>query len=208
MLHMLEQKYVQPIIVTKTGNHQDVIAAAAVASFLAKTQTPNAPEWTPWLATNFTKTVRRANQKQFEEIQKTATISVSIGQAQACAYPPMEETKLPKIIKKLQVSGTEMKKTQTLLQPTKGSVIVTLNDTLQMSTGKASAQASHALWLWALKENPETVKKWTQTPSIHIEELTEAEFKQQCEQNATVVKDSGHTEIKPGSLTATARYVS
>jgi hypothetical protein len=52
---------VQPIILLRSGSHEDAIRCVAEASLRAYVSAPDLPEWEQWLAGSFTKKVRRAS---------------------------------------------------------------------------------------------------------------------------------------------------
>ena len=81
---------------------------------------------------------------------------------------------------------------------------IALNDSLGMSTGKAAAQAAHALFAWVLEGEPRDVDQWRGDGcGLSVERLGAAEFRRQArEANGPVIHDAGRTEITPGSATA------
>lgn len=52
---------VQPIVLLRSGSHEDAVRCVAEASLRAYVSAPDLPEWRQWLAGSFTKTVRRAS---------------------------------------------------------------------------------------------------------------------------------------------------
>ena len=198
---MASTEYVQPIVVTRSGTHQDVIAAAALASLGAYQLFPEVPSWNQWMSGRFTKTVRRARPAQFVAATELSLVEVTVGYARACAFAPMFPDDFPHAVSKLQVSGTNMEHAQPdTAQP--GQVVVYLNQDLHMSTGKSAAQASHALWMWFLTANPTDRILWS--GQLCVAQLSEPQFSTQGAA-AHVVVDAGLTETSPGCTTAFAK---
>lgn len=179
------------------------IAAAALASVGALIANPRHPYWKPWAQGAFAKSVRRADAKMFAKVagEFPDHALAEIGDAKALGFAPMQADSLPKRLAKLQVSGTTLPAGGTG-EPT--SVRIALNDSLGMSTGKAAAQAAHALFAWVLEGEPRDVDTWRGDGcGLSVERLDDAEFRRQAgEANSPVIHDAGRTEIEPGSATA------
>ena len=113
----------------------------------------------------------------------------------------MPAAELPKLLAKLQVSGTQLPAGAPL--PPQPLTIV-LNASLEMSTGKAAAQAAHALLAWVLESKVATVSAWAGAGfPVGIVELPAKEFRKGARKAAgPVIQDAGRTEIEPGSTTA------
>ena len=81
---------------------------------------------------------------------------------------------------------------------------IVLNKSLEMSTGKAAAQAAHALFAWLTEAPAESVEAWLQSHApVGIRHLPRKDFEQLSRQAAgPVIQDAGRTEIEPGSVTA------
>jgi peptidyl-tRNA hydrolase len=206
-------EYIQPIMLlvdkSDPADEADAIRAVALASvriYAVDRAYGNAhlPMWTEWLAGPFAKSVRRADpstfRKALDQLDPNDCVHVTVGTAQAVAYRPVRATEMPKPLKRLQVSGTELTRDAKEAPVNAGPTIV-LNDSLGMSTGKAAAQAAHALFLWFLHQNPDTVRG-----DANIRFLPEAEFTALIASSGSqhVIEDAGRTEIEPGSVTAFA----
>ena len=201
------EELVQPIILRIDKENpcaeDEGIAAAALASVAAFLQDAQNPAWQPWAAGSFAKSVRRANPKLFakvlEEFEDHALIEV--GAAQAIGLAPLPAQGLPKRLAKLQVYGTQLPESDEVLS---GQVEVVLDASLEMSTGKACAQAAHALFAWMIQAPPEVVQEWLDDgATLGIRQAGRSAFLAgQDEADGPVIQDAGRTEIEPGSATA------
>ncbi|WP_344884605.1 aminoacyl-tRNA hydrolase [Zhihengliuella alba] len=86
-------------------------------------------------------------------------------------------------------------------------VVLVLNDGLGMSTGKASAQAAHALFAWlleAIRHDHPRVDAWLAAGQPLDVRWADAEDFEALKRQATgpLIRDAGRTEIEPGSVTA------
>ena len=201
------QELVQPIILLvdreDPASEQHGIAAAALASVQAFLRAPDNPDWRQWSAGAFAKSVRRADAKMFAKVLAAFPDHVlsTVGEASAIGLPPMPAAALPKLLAKLQVSGTTLPIGEPL-PPQSPSIV--LNASLDMSTGKAAAQAAHALFAWLLESKPATVEAWAADGfPLGVLELPAKEFRKGARKSAgPVIRDAGRTEIEPGSTTA------
>lgn len=205
---------VQPIVLLidkdAPPTHLDAVKAAAAASVDALAEdslgTPDGarPEvWRQWLSGPFTKTVRRANPKQWAKLP-APTGEAACGSARAVAYRPASYGNLDKAISRLQVSGTDLT-AATEGSPPLHSPVLVINASLGMSTGKASAQAAHALMAYWLKLEADAERIWASTGSpFSIIEVGEAIFTELSSSavRGTLIRDNGLTEVAPGSATA------
>ncbi|WP_141363331.1 peptidyl-tRNA hydrolase [Glutamicibacter uratoxydans] len=198
---------VQPIILRidkeDPSTEDEGLSAVARAAVIAYLKDPHNPDWQLWADQAFAKSVRRANPKMFAKVLELfpeAMVS-EVGKAQAVGLPPLPANDLPKLIAKLQVSGTQLPKSDEIL----GSALtIVLNDSLEMSTGKAAAQSAHALFAWLTQADPVRIEGWLAAKApVGIRHLGTGEFMQLSEHAAgPVIQDAGRTEIEPGSITA------
>lgn len=197
----------QPIILRidkeDPSTEDEGISAVARAAVIAYLQNPQNPEWQTWASQAFAKSVRRANPKMFAKVLEMFPEQMisEVGKAQAVGLPPLPATDLPKLIAKLQVSGTELPKSDEALV---ASVNIVLNKSLDMSTGKAAAQAAHALFAWLTEARPTIIEGWLKVHApVGIKQLPRNEFDRLSAQaSGPVIQDAGRTEIEPGSTTA------
>ena len=201
------EELVQPIILLvdreEPASEQHGIAAAALASVQAYLHDPQNPDWRIWAAGHFAKSVRRADAKMFAKVLTAFPdhVLATVGEASAVGLPPMPAAALPKLLSKLQVSGTQLPPgAQLPPQP----LTIVLNGSLAMSTGKAAAQAAHALFAWVLESKPAAVQGWLDAGCpVGVQELAAREFKKGARKcKGPVIQDAGRTEIEPGSTTA------
>lgn len=192
---------VQPIAV-KPSTHFETVSAVAIASNLMFAGADHSSEpWATWLKQSYGKNVR--NIRRPAEALRLATmegdrVEFTVGQATAYAFMPMGYTAFPSPLKKLQVTGLELPRTETVYG-VPGDVIprIVIGEHVPMSTGKTAAQVSHGLMLWMLEQDSATIRRWSRAPglSLHIADLGTV-----CEPSVTVV-DNGHTELAPNTAT-------
>ncbi|WP_309081668.1 aminoacyl-tRNA hydrolase [Zhihengliuella sp.] len=87
------------------------------------------------------------------------------------------------------------------------AVVLVLNDTLGMSTGKACAQAAHALFAWlldAIRRDHPRVDAWLEAGQpVSVRWAGADDFKDlQRQATGPLIRDAGRTEIETGSVTA------
>lgn len=250
-----EDTWVQPIIVTKTGTHEDTIwlgARASVGVYLgdpdasilgepltSEEKTRLAYRFHQWLSGPFTKTVRRATFDRMADVaiwarlNRIPVVRRADGRGSvALALPPMRYADLPKQISRLQVAGTDLPRVGPGWGTSNGGVApgqawppVDLYVDVQLSTGKATAQAAHAAWMWVLDversvpvghANPVLDSWMTQqqptglTLCDHVELarglslIEDQPHPEHGPQRAYPVRDAGLTEVAPNTLTAIA----
>ena len=198
---------VQPIILRidkeDPSSEDEGLSAVARAAVIAYLQDPQNPDWQQWASQAFAKSVRRANPKMFAKVLEMfpgQRVS-EVGSDHAVGLPPLPAADLPKLIAKLQVSGTQLPKADEVLD---AKINIVLNKSLDMSTGKAAAQAAHALFAWLTEAPAESVEAWLQSHApVGIRHLPRKDFEQLSRQAAGPgIQDAGRTEIEPGSVTA------
>lgn len=188
------------------------IAAAALASVGAFAASPAAPEWRIWAEGSFAKVVRRADAGTFAKLRAAHpdhALGVA-GAGQAIAFVPGPSAQVPRKIAKLQVSGTELPRAAEVPRAPRAPGVepclaVVLNDSLGMSTGKAAAQAAHALFAWLLDAEPARLETWLRSGRpLDVRRLPDADFRRSVDTVGAgpVIHDAGRTEIEPGSATA------
>lgn len=193
---------VQPIAILKdSGSHEDVVAAAALASVGAWLRTGDLPEWNQWLAGPFTKSVRRGNRVRLSAIENDALFRVRVREAWALGFAPMTYEDFPKQLSKMQVSGSDFERSGEW-ETSRHGPILTINLGLEMSTGKTAAQAAHGLFMWALSRPEEERNEWFKAGMpLSISEVSQEAFDELRSSAKMVVTDAGFTEIEPGSAT-------
>lgn len=201
------EELVQPIILRidkeDPSNEDEALSAVARAAVISYLNSPEDQNWGVWAQQAFAKSVRRANPKMFAKVLDmfpNAMVS-EVGKAQAVGLPPMLANNLPKLIAKLQVSGTQLPAGGEVLR---SPISIAVNDSLEMSTGKAAAQSAHALFAWLTYADAVQIEHWlSQKAPVGIKHLDRAEFLKLSDEAAgPVIQDAGRTEIEPGSMTA------
>ncbi|QIV86563.1 peptidyl-tRNA hydrolase [Glutamicibacter mishrai] len=201
------EELVQPIILRidkeDPSTEDEGLSAVSRATVIAYLQDPHNPDWQQWASQAFAKSVRRANPKMFAKVLEMFPDQMvsEVGKAQAVGLPPLPAANLPKLIAKLQVSGTELPKSDEVLNAT---VNIAVNDSLKMSTGKAAAQCAHALFAWLTESDGEGIEAWLKVHApVGIRHLSRKDFDALSQRaSGPVIQDAGRTEIEPGSTTA------
>lgn len=190
-------------------------AARAVLLLLADERSHGDGEWAAsvraWQDARIRKVVRRARGAEWRRAEALTGITVTgtgLGErepAQVRVFPPVPLDGWPKDLARLQVSGTELDDPEPPVAPAPGMPVLWFNPAVQMTAGKAMAQAGHAAQLgwwslsageaqaWADEDFPLAVR--TASPELW-EKLAAA--------GLPTVRDAGFTEIAPGSVTAIA----
>ena len=206
-------EWVQPIVVDSTGTHLDTIKAVALASMRVYLETAEADlaSWDTWLSGAFTKSVRRAKPALFEKLANPAVgiaARVEIAGSRALAYRPIRYADLPRELSRLQVSGTDFTRLTSDPLPDRltaqSPVAVVVSEDL--TTGKAAAQAAHALFAWVLDARPRARAAWLAQPAATSVTLASPDRVKVLSggRGAVPIHDNGYTEVEPGTLTAVA----
>jgi peptidyl-tRNA hydrolase len=215
-------EYVQPIVIlidrVEPAAEIDGIRAVAVASvtryiedLIASASDHDAEgplpavelsAWDLWLAGPFAKSVRRADRPTFAKViaafDESDYTLIRVGDAKAIAFRPMPNDSLPKVLSRLQVAGTQLPAGNPSITPVNAR-LVALDAGLEMSTGKAAAQAAHALFLWFLLDPVKHVQVDCDVQILPHEEFVA--LRDRVSPTAVIV-DAGRTEIAPNSMTA------
>ena len=154
-----------------------------------------------WYSHRIRKVARRARNKAWDDVQVLP--GVTVGSVRA--FVPSAVSEVPHSIAKLQIKGTEIEPGE--VRPLdSGAPLIALDTSLQMSAGKAAAQAGHASMLLAVARETSWVQQWAQAGfPLNVRELPREEFAELAARPETVaVRDAGFTEVAPGSTTAIA----
>jgi peptidyl-tRNA hydrolase len=200
---------VQPIVLLvdkeDPAAHYDAVAAAAAASVSAYARREDDGAWENWVYGRFTKTVRRATPKAFAKLAAHAPSgTVVVGRAQALAFEPVTYEDMPKAVRALQVSGTQLPDDDPV-PGLPGAPVVVVNADLEMSTGKAGAQAAHALLAWYLTLSGQEQDAWCADGCpVSVRAAAGAAFKALAAAAGAgpLIVDAGMTEIAPNTATA------
>lgn len=154
-----------------------------------------------WYSHRIRKVARRARNKAWQDVQ--ALPGVTVGNVRA--FVPSAVTEVPHEIAKLQIKGTDLPQGEDLpWNPAAPTIYV--DAALEMTLGKAAAQVGHASMLLAAARSAEWVQSWADAGfPLNVREVPRAEFECHCENaTAVAVRDSGFTEVLPGSTTVVA----
>lgn len=206
MISEREHEFIMPVVLRKSGTHHEAIAAVATAVLQGCLSGPDANTWGAWFVSGQGKTVRRANEKDFQKVSARDDVLAAseVGAARALVFPPVLYTEMDKGLRRFQVGGTEFPRDPR--EAVAGVPTVVLNAGLGMSTGKSAAQAAHAMLAWWDSLSDEQREEWQEEPprEVNILEAETGEFERMAEEVDAdlLIHDAGHTEIESGSATA------
>lgn len=158
-----------------------------------------------WTSGRIRKIVKRAKASAWNKVVELPHFAGNYEGTQVIAFAPMRISEQPKELKKLQVTGLNSELTAPMPADGTAHLLVKVNASLGMSTGKLVAQVGHAVQLFLAYGEKDQILDWNSTGSrlrvIKAENLSETAI------SGIVVHDAGFTEVPSGSLTATAEYV-
>lgn len=191
-------------------------AARAVLVFLADERTRAdgdfEGEWAEpvrrWEGRAIRKVVRRARGAEWRRAEALPGITVTGGTAAVRVFPPVPVDDWPKDLARLQVSGTELCDEQPPAPPAPGLPVLWTAPRLEMSAGKAMAQAGHGAQLawWDL---PAAARAEWAAAGFPLAVRAAAESEQWArlvDSGLPVVRDAGFTEVAPGTCTVVADH--
>lgn len=208
-----EHPWVQPIFVAKTGAHETTVMLGALASLRVRFA-PNVTvevedQFEQWLSGPFTKTVRRGSHEQLAKVLQWAQENEvpyaqnTEGDSSALALPPMRYEDMPKVMARLQVSGTDFARAEAPRPP---DPLLTLHLWDHLTTGKATAQAAHGAWAYHLA-HPTAFSdaQFEAGDFISVEFVTADKLAELAShESACSIRDNGLTEVDPQTLTVVA----
>ncbi|MFC8830837.1 peptidyl-tRNA hydrolase [Streptomyces sp. NPDC057137] len=211
-------------------------AARAVLVMLADERSTGEGEWAQamrdWQDARIRKVVRRARGAEWRKASQLPGITISSPEAARAAeaaadvaaeapadtavfapyaevrvFPPVPLDGWPKELAKLQVSGTDLDDPGAPPAADLSAPVLWLSPDLDMSAGKAMAQAGHGAQLawWELSETER--KAWQEAGfplSVRTPDATR--WRQLTSSGLPLVRDAGFTEIAPGSSTVVADH--
>ncbi|MDX3639686.1 peptidyl-tRNA hydrolase [Streptomyces sp. MB09-02B] len=160
-----------------------------------------------WQDARIRKVVRRARGAEWRRAEALPGITVTGKSAEVRVFPPVPLDGWPKDLARLQVSGTDLDDPEPPSDPEPAAPVLWLNPEVEMSAGKAMAQAGHGAQLawWDLDDAARTAWRDAGFPLAvrtaapgHWHALTTAAL--------PVVRDAGFTEVAPGSCTVVADH--
>ncbi|MFF5472023.1 peptidyl-tRNA hydrolase [Streptomyces achromogenes] len=186
-------------------------AARAVLVLLADERAHGDGEWAEavrnWEDARIRKVVRRARGAEWRRAEALPGITLTGKSAEVRVFPPVPLDGWPKDLAKLQVSGTELDDPEPPVAADPGQPVLWLNPDLEMSAGKAMAQAGHGAQLawWALSDPERTAWREAGFP-LAVRTATPAAWPGLTTAGLPLVRDAGYTEIAPGSCTVAADH--
>jgi peptidyl-tRNA hydrolase len=188
-------------------------AARAVLDILSDERSLDDGEWAQamrdWQDARIRKVVRRARGAEWRKAAGLPGITVTSGTAEVRVFPPVPLDGWPKELAKLQVSGTDLDDPEPPAAPDPTAPVLWLSPDLDMSAGKAMAQAGHGAQLawWELSEADR--KAWREAGfPLSVRTAEPARWRKLTVSGLPVVRDAGFTEIAPGSCTVVADHPS
>ncbi|TDD21690.1 peptidyl-tRNA hydrolase [Nonomuraea diastatica] len=207
---MSTELYVLPLVVrierAAPPERTDALEAAAMA-VLSLLADPGewAAELHAWQSTGrIRKVVRRARGAEWRRALALPGRTIGHRTAEMRVHPPVPLDDWPRDLARLQVSGTEL--ADTAEPPPVGPPILWENPKLEMSAGKAMAQAGHAAQLawWACDAGERAA--WRERGlAVSVRQApAQGDFDAKAAAGLPVVRDAGFTEIEAGSCTFVA----
>ncbi|MDV9191854.1 peptidyl-tRNA hydrolase [Streptomyces sp. SR27] len=186
-------------------------AARAVLEILTDDRSLGEGEWaqvmTDWQDARIRKVVRRARGAEWRRAGTLPGITVTGKEAEVRVFPPVPLDGWPKDLAKLQVSGTDLDDPAAPGPVPDGAAVLWLNPELDMSAGKAMAQAGHGaqlLW-WAMPDADRASWRDAGFP-LAVRTAPAGEWPALTASGLPVVRDAGFTEIAPGSCTVVSAF--
>lgn len=160
-----------------------------------------------WQDARIRKVVRRARGGEWRKASALPGITVTGKAAEVRVFPPVPLDGWPKELAKLQVSGTDLDDPAEPAEPDPGVPVLWLSPDLDMSAGKAMAQAGHGAQLawWDLAEADRTAWRDAGFP-LAVRTAPAERWRRLTASGLPVVRDAGFTEIAPGSCTVVADH--
>jgi peptidyl-tRNA hydrolase len=194
-------------------------AARAVLAMLSDERSLGEGEWAEavrdWQDARIRKVVRRARGAEWRHASALPGLTVTgtfpatetASTAEVRVFPPIPLDGWPKELAKLQVSGTDLDEPGPLPSADGSGPVLWLNPGLEMSAGKACAQAGHGAQLawWELSETER--KAWRESGfALSVRTPDAAHWRELAASGLPLVLDAGFTEIAPGSPTVVADH--
>ncbi|MFC9620604.1 peptidyl-tRNA hydrolase [Streptomyces sp. NPDC056930] len=211
------RQYVLPLVVhiekTAPPARTDALrtAARAVLVMLSDERSADEGEWAQamrdWQDARIRKVVRRARGAEWRKASALPGITVTGENTEVRVFPPVPLDGWPKELAKLQVSGTDLDDPEPPAAPDTAGPVLWLNPELDMSAGKAMAQAGHGAQLawWELSETER--KAWREAGfPLSVAAPEAGRWQELTVSGLPVVRDAGFTEIAPGSCTVVADH--
>ncbi|MEU3661523.1 aminoacyl-tRNA hydrolase [Streptomyces sp. NPDC032940] len=186
-------------------------AARAVLTMLADARSTGDGEWAEavrdWQDARIRKVVRRARGAEWRRAEALPGITVTGKAAEVRVFPPVPLDGWPKDLARLQVSGTDLDDPEPPAGADPTAPVLWLNPGLDMSAGKAMAQAGHGAQLawWELDDATRDAWRDAGFP-LAVRPADPDRWDLLTAGGLPVVRDAGFTEIAPGSCTVVADH--
>jgi peptidyl-tRNA hydrolase len=186
----------------------DALEAAARGVLLMLTA--DRPEWAErlaaWDGQRIRKVVRRARGAEWRRALTVDGLDVQHGTAELRVYPPVPVDDWPAELARLQVGGTQLDDPSEPPAVPLGIPLVLMSPHVDMTAGKAMAQAAHAAQLGWRSLRRRARRAWQEQGfPVAVRQAAERQWAAALRSGAPVVHDGGFTEVAPG--TATAAFV-
>lgn len=216
-----ERVWVMPLVLRlerdMPAERAELLQAAATAS-LAVCTDPRAVEggaWyeplVSWTSGRIRKVARRARGSHWRAVRELPGVTVTVAGAEVRALVPMRVADTPKVVSRLQISGSEAPAAD--LPPAAGGVpLLLVNPVAEMTLGKTAAQVGHATMLLAAVLDDRSRQAWAADGyRCAVRDATSGEWPDLVpgddpvadwhEHGVIAVRDAGFTEIAPGTIT-------
>ncbi|MCX4856053.1 peptidyl-tRNA hydrolase [Streptomyces canus] len=186
-------------------------AARAVLVLLSDERSVGDGEWAEvvrdWQDARIRKVVRRARGAEWRRAEGLPGITVTGKSAEVRVFPPVPLDGWPKDLARLQVSGTDLDDPEPPVAADVTAPVLWLNPDLDMSAGKAMAQAGHGAQLawWELSDEERAAWRDAGFP-LAVRAADPARWGELTAGGLPLVRDAGFTEIAPGSCTVVADH--
>jgi peptidyl-tRNA hydrolase len=213
----LAPQYVLPMVVrlekTAPPARTDALetAARAVLVMLSDERSAGDGEWAQamrdWQDARIRKVVRRARGAEWRRAEALPGITVTGKSAEVRVFPPVPLDGWPKDLARLQVSGTELDDPEPPAEPDLAAPVLWMSPEVEMSAGKAMAQAGHGAQLawWELPDEERAAWRDAGFP-LAVRTAEPARWRELTGSGLPLVRDAGFTEIAPGSCTVVADH--
>ncbi|MFC8131680.1 peptidyl-tRNA hydrolase [Streptomyces sp. NPDC057302] len=178
-------------------------AARAVLVMLGDERSLGDGEWAQamrdWQDARIRKVVRRARGAEWRRAEALPGITVTGKSAEVRVFPPVPLDGWPKDLARLQVSGTDLDDPEAVPPPDTTAPVLWMNPDVEMSAGKAMAQAGHGAQLawWELSDEERVIWRDAGYP-LSVRTPDTARWRELMASGLPVVRDAGFTEIEPG----------
>ncbi|MFJ5215286.1 peptidyl-tRNA hydrolase [Streptomyces sp. NPDC088354] len=160
-----------------------------------------------WEDARIRKVVRRARGAEWRRAEALPGITVTGTSTEVRVFPPVPLDGWPKDLARLQVSGTELEDPESPAEAEPGTPVLWLNPGVEMSAGKAMAQAGHGAQLAWLALSPADRELWREAGfALAVRTAHPERWEALASGRLPVVRDAGFTEIAPGSCTVVADH--